>query len=234
MTWDVPFEKTSDCSFADGKLDWFLGGKLNASVQCLDRHIATRGDQTALIWEGDEPGHVQSVSYRELLRLTCRAANVLKAHGVQCGDRIVIYMPSCILAAAMMQAAARIGAVHAVVFAGFSPESLARRIADSGAEVLVTMDAFSRGGARVPLKQLAHAAVTSPASGGKIRHVLVSRREAGYSDYPTDARDVDLDAALARASDTCPAVSVPSEHPLYLLYTRHVSVLLCLCACVMQ
>jgi acetyl-CoA synthetase len=219
LIWDAPFETASDCDFAAGKINWFLGGKLNASVQCLDRHIPARGDQAALIWEGDEPGQVQTASYRELLSLTCRAANVLKAHGVKFGDRVVIYMPSSILAAAMMQACTRIGAVHAVVFAGFSPESLATRISDSGAEILVTVDAFSRGGSLVPVKQLANAAVNSPTSGGKIRHVLMSRRVPNYADYPSDSRDVDLDAELERASDICPPVPVPSEHPLYLLYT---------------
>jgi len=219
LSWDVPFTQVSDCDLAAGKIEWFLGGMLNASVQCLDRHIAARGDQTALIWEGDEPGQVEKATYRELLALTCRVANVLVQHGVKRSDRVIIYMPSCILAAATMQACNRIGAVHAVVFAGFSAESLAKRIADSGAQVVITMDVFTRGGATVPLKQLAHAAVNSPSSGGNVRHVLVARRDPSYTDYPTDARDVDMDAAVAAAAEWCPPVSVPSEHPLYLLYT---------------
>lgn len=137
---------------ASGRVNWFKGGRLNASENCIDIHLATKGDQNAFIWEGDEPDQVETITYNELHELVQQISNVLVQANVKTGEPVVIYLPSCILAAACMQACARIGAPHAAVFAGFSPAALADRINDCGAKILITMDGAKRGGKTVNLK----------------------------------------------------------------------------------
>jgi acetyl-CoA synthetase len=194
LQWDQDFHTTSDCDLSQAKINWFVGGSLNASVQCLDRHLPSRANQTALIWEGDEPEQVETITYQELHTLTCKIANVLKKYNVKKGDRVVLYLPACIIAAAAMHACNRIGAVHAVVFAGFSPQALASRIKDAGAETVITMDAFYRGGAKVPLKKLVQAAINSP-DGASVKTVLMTSR-INDGDHPSTDMDVDLDAEV--------------------------------------
>ena len=152
LSWSKPWSKVLDWDFHDARIRWFEGGKLNASYNCLDRHLAARGDQTAIIWEGDDPGVDKRITYRELHAEVCKLGNVLKSRGVKKGDRVCIYMPMIPEAVVAMLACARIGAVHSVVFGGFSPESLKDRILDSDCRVLITADEGVRGGRSVPLK----------------------------------------------------------------------------------
>ena len=151
VTWFKPPTKAMEGDFnGDVRVTWFADGTLNASVNCLDRHLATRGDQVAIIWEGDDPNTHKHVTYRELHEQVCRLANVLKGLGVRKGDRVCIYLPMVVEAAAAMLACARIGAIHTIVFGGFSPDSLANRIQDAGVKVLITADEGRRGGRRRP------------------------------------------------------------------------------------
>ena len=165
-----PTQTVSGDFTGDVRIKWFEDGTLNASVSCLDRHLATRGDQVAIIWESDDPNVHAHVTYRDLHERVCRLANVLKDLGVQKGDRVCIYLPMVVEAAVSMLACARIGAVHTVVFGGFSPDSLAQRIQDASAKVLITADEGRRGGRKVPLKLNADAAAVQCPS---IEHVLV-------------------------------------------------------------
>src|SRR5689334_17968147 len=154
LTWNKFPTRAGDWSFDEGDfhIKWYEDGQLNLSVNCLDRHLAEHGERTALIFEADEPGHGHSLTYRQLYEETCRFANLLKQHGIKRGDRVMIYMPMMPEAAAAMLACARIGAVHSVVFGGFSPESVAGRIADCDACAVITADEGVRGGKRIPLK----------------------------------------------------------------------------------
>ncbi|HEY0254803.1 MAG TPA: AMP-binding protein, partial [Kofleriaceae bacterium] len=155
LTWETPPTRGLEGSFetiANAPLQWFSDGTLNASVQCLDRHLATRGDQTAILWEGDEPGDVKKLSYRELHRDVCRAASGLAALGVTQGDRVIIYMGMVPEATVAMLACARLGAVHSVVFGGFSAAAIAGRVRDCGAKLIITQDTGLRGGKKIPLK----------------------------------------------------------------------------------
>ena len=199
----------------DVHVTWYADGQLNAAANCLDRHLAERGDQVAIIWEGDDPGATKSVTYRQLHEMVCRAANALHGLGVSKGDRVTIYLPMVIEAAVAMLACARIGAVHAVVFGGFSPDSLANRIQDCDSTVLITADEGRRGGRRVALKTNADVALKScPA----IRHVLVVTVTGG--DVPMQpGRDQRWEALLAAASPACPAEPMDAEDPLFILYT---------------
>ena len=217
IDWMVPFTEVKDTSFdeADFRIRWFADGALNVSANCLDRHLATRGDQDAIVWEGDEPGEGARVTYRELHRQTCRIANVLRSLGVGKGDRVTLYLPMVPEAAAAMLACARIGAIHAIVFGGFSPESLAGRIRDCDAKVVITADEGRRGGKRIPLKANVDAAVEHCPS---VEHVLVLRR-TGAAVAMTLGRDLWLDEAMATASDDCPPESMNAEDPLFILYT---------------
>ena len=155
LTWDRPPTKAGDCDFSEEsfRIQWYADGQLNLSVNCLDRHLATHGDRTAIIFEADEPGQGHHWTYRELYEETCRFANLLKQRGVGRGDRVMIYMPMIPEAAAAMLACARIGAIHSVIFGGFSPESVAGRIADCDACAVITADEGSRGGKHIPLKR---------------------------------------------------------------------------------
>ncbi|KAF0027920.1 hypothetical protein F2P81_020661 [Scophthalmus maximus] len=173
LRWVEPFHQVQDCDLSSGKIRWFLGGKINVSVNCLDVHVEKHPDRVALIWERDEPGTEVKVSYRELLETTCRLANTLKSHGIQKGDRVAIYMPVSPLAVAAMLACARIGAVHAVVFAGFSSEALAGRIQDAQCRAVLTCNQAVRGGRVIELKSTVDAAVKICPS---VQHVFVSQR----------------------------------------------------------
>jgi len=199
----------------DVQIKWFEDGVLNASVSCLDRHLATRGDQTAIIWEGDNPNSSRHVTYRELHEEVCRLSNVLRGLGVKKGDRVCLYLPMVVEAAVSMLACARIGAVHTIVFAGFSPESLAQRIQDAGVQVLIVADEGRRGGRSVPLKTNADAALkTCP----DVKHVLVVKVTGGNVAMEP-GRDLDYGALVAAAAPTAEPEPMNAEDPLFILYT---------------
>jgi len=217
LTWFKPWNKVSDWSY-DAKnlyIRWFEGGKLNASYNCLDRHLEKRGDQIAILWEGDDPKEDRKVTYRELHREVCKFANVLKSRGVKKGDRVCIYMPMIPETAAAMLACARIGAIHSVVFGGFSPESLKDRILDSDCRVVITADEGVRGGKKIPLKANTDAAL---AHCPNVHTVIVVKRTGG--DIPWNAaRDVWYHELMANASADCPPEEMDAEDPLFILYT---------------
>ena len=216
VTWDKPFTQVSDCDMTKGQARWFIGGKLNVSVNCIDRHLASRGDQTAIIWEADEPGQHRYISYRELHREVCRFANVLKAQGINKGDRVCIYMPMIPEAAYAMLACTRIGAIHSVVFGGFSPEALRDRIEDGQCALLVTADEGVRGGRTFALKQNADIALSKGCD--SLKTCLVVKRTGGKIDW-TEGRDLWLHDALEGVNDDCAPASMDAEDPLYILYT---------------
>jgi acetyl-CoA synthetase len=209
--------KAVDFGATSGKVSikWFEDGVLNASVSCLDRHLATRGDQVAIIWEGDDPNSDAKVTYRELHARVCRLTNALRKLGVKKGDRICIYLPMIVEAAVAMLACARVGAIHSIVFGGFSPDSLASRIQDSECSILITADQGRRGGRSVPLKTNADEALKSCPS---IRHVIVARNTG--NEVPMQAgRDLWWDDACAGLPDTAEPEAMGAEDPLFILYT---------------
>ena len=216
IDWIKPPTKMLSGGFTDDvHVKWFEDGTLNASVSCLDRHLAERGDQTAIIWEGDDPNTSESVTYRDLHERVCRLANVLHELGVAKGDRVCIYLPMVVEATVAMLACARIGAVHTVVFGGFSPDSLANRIQDAGARVLITADEGRRGGRKVALKTNADEALKHCPD---VRHVLVVKVTGGH--VPMQAgRDHDYDALCHAAAPFCPPAEMNAEDPLFILYT---------------
>jgi acetyl-CoA synthetase len=194
---------------------WFGDGRLNVTASCLDRHLELRGEKTAILWEGDEPGEVRRISYRELHAEVCRTANLLRSLGVEKGDRVVIYMGMVPEAAVAMLACARIGAVHSVVFGGFSAESLRDRILDCEARVVITQDEGKRGGKPVPLKRVADDAIAQTSS---VEKVLVYRRTGNAVAFDA-ARDLWWQDAVPTFSAECPAEVCAAEDPLYILYT---------------
>jgi len=199
----------------DVSIKWFEDGVLNASVSCLDRHLATRGDQVAIIWEGDDPNADAKVTYKELHARVCRLTNALRKLGVRKGDRICIYLPMIVEAAVAMLACARVGAIHSIVFGGFSPDSLASRIQDSECSILITADEGRRGGRKVPLKTNADEALKNCPS---IRHVIVAKNTGGA--VPMQAgRDIMWDEACAGLPDTAEPEPMGAEDPLFILYT---------------
>ncbi|XP_071329607.1 acetyl-coenzyme A synthetase 2-like, mitochondrial isoform X2 [Trachinotus anak] len=214
LRWVQPFHRVRDCELSSGKISWFLGGKLNVSVNCLDVHVEKHPDRVALIWERDEPGTEVKVTYRELLETTCRLANTLKSHGIQKGDRVAIYMPVSPLAVAAMLACARIGAVHTVVFAGFSSEALAGRIQDAQCKAVVTCNQGVRGGRLIHLKSTVDVAVKTCPS---VQYVFVSQR----TEQPAvmGELDVPLEEVMSHHASVCPAEPLDSEDILFLLYT---------------
>ena len=216
VAWMKTPTKIKNTSFTgDVSIKWFEDGTLNASVSCLDRHLATRGDQTAIIWEGDNPNDSKHVTYRELHEQVCRLANAMKALGVKRGDRVTIYMPMVPEAASAMLACTRIGAIHSVVFGGFSPDSLANRIQDCDSTLLITADEGRRGGRPVPLKANADAALAQCPS---IQNVIVTKVTG--ADVPMVAgRDHDFATICAAASPDCPPAEMSAEDPLFILYT---------------
>ncbi|MFN2474228.1 MAG: acetate--CoA ligase [Sphingomicrobium sp.] len=216
LDWERLPTEAGDWSFDqdDFHIRWYADGQLNLSVNCLDRHLATRGDKVALIWEGDEPGEGRPLTYRELYEETCRFANALKSLGIARGDRVMIYMPMIPEAAAAMLACARIGAVHSVCFGGFSPESLAGRIEDCGATLVITADEGVRGGKRIPLK----ANVDKALEASPVEHVIVVARTGG--DVPmTEGRDLPWSELRATFQPDCPPEPMNAEDPLFILYT---------------
>src|SRR5690349_15166918 len=216
LHWIKPYTKVKDTSFSGNvHVRWFHDGTLNASYNCIDRHLDTRPDQTAILWEGDSPSEHRHVSYAELHENVCRFANVLKAHGVKKGDRVTIYLPMIPEIAFAMLACARIGAVHSVVFGGFSPESLQGRIQDCGSTVVITADEGLRGGRKVPLKLNADEALKACP---EVKTVLVVRRTGGSVGW-VPGRDVWWHEAMAKASRDCPPEAMGAEDPLFILYT---------------
>ncbi|MCA3281165.1 MAG: acetate--CoA ligase, partial [Roseomonas sp.] len=196
-------------------IKWFEDGVLNASVSCLDQHLATRGDQVAILWEGDDPAADAKVTYRDLHARVCKLANAMRKLGVKKGDRVCIYLPMIVEAAVAMLACARVGAVHSIVFGGFSPDSLASRIQDSECVMLITADEGRRGGRRVPLKVNADEALLTCPS---IRNVIVARNTGGNVEMMS-GRDHWWDAITAGQSETCEPEAMGAEDPLFILYT---------------
>ena len=217
IDWIKPYSQVSDVSYDanDLHIKWYADGTLNAAANCLDRHLETRGDQTAIIWEGDDPADHRHISYRELHEEVCKFANVLKAEGAKKGDRITIYMPMIPEAAVAMLACARIGAVHSVVFGGFSPDALAGRINDCDSNMVITADEGLRGGKAVPLKANTDMALESCPD---CKKVIVVKRTGGDIAW-VDGRDVWYHDAMASASADCPAEEMNAEDPMFILYT---------------
>jgi len=219
LDWMRPYTKVKDVSFAPDNLHirWYHDGALNLSANCLDRHLATRGDKTAILWEGDDPNESRAISYRELYEQVCRAANLLKNLGVQKGDRVTIYLPMIPEAAVAMLACARIGAVHSVVFGGFSPDSLAGRIADCASKLVITADEGLRGGKKVALKINVDEALTRPGT-TSVETVLVVKR-TGTPVSMQAPRDRWWEPLMAEQRVECPPEPVDAEDPLFILYT---------------
>jgi acetyl-CoA synthetase len=216
IAWMKAPTKIKNTSFAGNvSIKWFEDGTLNASASCLDRHLATRGDQTAIIWESDDPSVSKHVTYRELHEQVCRLANVMTNFGVKKGDRVTIYLPMVPEAAVAMLACARIGAIHSVVFGGFSPDSLANRIQDCDSALLITADEGRRGGRKVPLKANADEALKSCPC---VKNVVVVKVTGGNVPM-IGGRDHDYTALCAAASPDCPPLEVNAEDPLFILYT---------------
>lgn len=218
IDWFKPYTKVRNASYKPGKVSikWYEDGTTNVAHNCIDRHLATRAKQTAIIWEGDDPSESKKISYGQLYTEVCRFANVLKANGVKKGDRVTIYLPMIPEAAYAMLACARIGAIHSVVFGGFSPDSLASRIEDSDSKIVITADEGLRGGRAVPLKKNVDTA-DDKVKGG-IGTVIVVRRTGGNITMK-DGRDVWYHDEAAKVSGHCPAVEMKAEDPLFLLYT---------------
>ena len=218
LDWIKPYTRVKDTSFAypDVSIRWFEDGTLNVAANCIDRHLKKRGAQVAIIWEPDDPAQEgRHITYRELHGQVCRLANVLKANGVKRGDRVTIYLPMIPEAAYAMLACARIGAIHSVVFGGFSPDSLAGRIDDCKSRFLITADEGLRGGRKVPLNANADEAIKKV---GGIDKVLVVKHTGAKVPW-TQGRDLMLDEELAKVGDDCPPEEMNAEDPLFILYT---------------
>jgi acetyl-CoA synthetase len=217
LDWMKPFTKVKDVSFnaPDVHIRWFYDGTLNVSYNCLDRHLAKRGDQTAILFEGDNPSVSKAITYRQLHEQVCKFANVLKGIGVKKGDRVTLYLPMIPELAVAMLACTRIGAIHSIVFGGFSPDSLANRIQDCDSTVLVTADEGLRGGRKVALKGNADAALQSCPTVGK---VVVVKHTGGACNWKA-GRDVWWHELMANASADCPPEEINAEDPLFILYT---------------
>lgn len=218
IDWFKPFSKVRNVSYKPGKVSikWYEDGTTNVAYNCVDRHLATRAKQTAIIWEGDDPSESKKISYGQLHAEVCKFANVLKAHGVKKGDRVTIYLPMIPEAAYAMLACARIGAVHSVVFGGFSPDSLSNRIEDADSKVVITADEGLRGGRAVPLKKNVDAA-DDKVKGG-IGTVIVVKRTGGHVTMK-EGRDVWYHEEAEKVSTHCPPVEMKAEDPLFILYT---------------
>jgi len=217
IDWFKPYTKVKDTSYDphDVHIRWFHDGTLNASYNCLDRHLEKRGDQVAILWEGDDPKDDKKITYRELHREVCKFSSALKALGAKKGDRITIYMPMIPEAAVAMLACTRIGAIHSVVFGGFSPDSLANRIQDADCSIVVTADEGLRGGRPIPLKKNTDEAAKECPT---VQKVVVVKRTGGAVDWQ-DGRDVWYHDIMAEASEDCPAEEMNAEDPLFILYT---------------
>ena len=218
IDWIRPFTKVKNTSFGPGdvSIKWFEDGTLNAAYNCIDRHLKTRANQTAIIWEGDDPKDDKKITYQELHDEVCRMANILRNRNVKKGDRVTIYMPMIPEAAYAMLACARIGAIHSVVFGGFSPDSLAGRIEDCQSKVVITADEGLRGGRKIPLKANTDAAIAKVAP--DVDHVIVVRRTGGAVDWDP-VRDVWYHEAAKVVTSECPCEPMNAEDPLFILYT---------------
>ena len=216
IDWIKPFSKVKNTTFAypDVSIKWFEDGELNVSANCIDRHLATRGDQTAIIWEADDPNISKHITYLELSEQVNKFSNVLKSQGVKKGDRVILYMPMIPEAAYAMLACARVGAVHSIVFAGFSPDALASRISDCGASLVITADEAPRGGKHTPLKVNVDKAM---AICGDVKTLVVER--TGGSVPMKEGRDTYLHTVMPHASTDCPPEVIGAEDPLFILYT---------------
>ena len=215
LSWDQPWDSVVNYDFVKGEAAWFSGGKLNVSYNCIDRHLPERADQTALIWEGDDPADSKHITYGELKEQVCKLANVLKARGVQKGDRVCIYMPMIPEAAYAMLACTRIGAVHSIVFGGFSPEALKDRILDSDCQTVITADEGVRDGRSVPLKVNADKALQSCPN---VHTCLVVERTGNDVNW-VEGRDQWYHELMAGADADCAPEPMDSEDPLFILYT---------------
>jgi len=221
IDWLKPFTKVKNTSFAypNVSIKWFEDGALNIAANCIDRHLKDRADQVAIIWEGDDPKEDKKITYRELYEHVTKLANVMKSRGVKKGDRVTIYMPMIPEAAYAMLASARIGAIHSVVFGGFSPDSLANRIEDCRSDFVITADEGLRGGKPISLKaNTDKAIIRAEKDGAHVRHVLVVKRTGGKVDMQA-GRDIWYHEEMAKASADCPPVEMNAEDPLFILYT---------------
>jgi acetyl-CoA synthetase len=215
LQWDSPWDQVCEYDFRKGEASWFRAGKLNVSVNCIDRHLGARAAQTALIWEGDDPGADKHISYRELHDEVCRLANALRTRGVKKGDRVCIYMPMIPEAAYAMLACTRIGAIHSVVFGGFSPEALKDRILDSDCQTVITADQGVRGGKIIPLKSNVDKALEQCPN---VHTCLVTRRTGADVNWQAD-RDIWYHEATSIEPADCEPESMDAEDPLFILYT---------------
>ena len=218
LEWSTPYTKVKNTTYdrANLSIKWYEDGRLNVCYNCVDRHLKDRADQVAIIWEGDDPTVDEKITYRQLHERVCKFSNVMLANGVQKGDRVTIYLPMIPEAAYAMLACARIGAIHSVVFGGFSPDSLAGRIEDCDSKFIITSDEGVRGGRPIPLKKNTDEALARCAKGGE--KVLVVRHTGGEIDWDP-ARDIWLHEELVKASADCPPVDMSAEDPLFILYT---------------
>lgn len=215
LTWQHPWEKLNSTNFAKAEASWFVGGKLNVTVNCIDRHLEDHSDQTAIIWEADDPSEHSEITYAELHKQVSKFGNLLRELGVKKGDPVCIYMPMIPEAAYAMLACARIGAIHSVVFGGFSPEALKDRILDCDCRVVITADEGIRGGKKIPLKQNADKAINNCPD---VRHCIVVKRTGGSIDW-SETRDIDYNQAIKDISADCDPEWMDSEDPLFVLYT---------------
>lgn len=218
LEWTTPYSKVKNTSYDPSSLSikWYEDGRLNVCYNCVDRHLKDRADQVAIIWEGDDPTDDEQITYRQLHERVCKFANVLKANGVRKGDRVTIYLPMIPEAAYAMLACARIGAIHSVVFGGFSPDSLAGRIEDCNSTFIITSDEGIRGGKKIPLKKNTDDALLRCATGGE--KVLVVRHTGGEIDWDP-SRDLWLHEELVKVTADCPPADMSAEDPLFILYT---------------
>ena len=216
IDWIKPYSQVKDVDFADNaRIKWYYDGTLNASYNCLDRHLETRGDQTAIIWEGDDPADSKTITYNKLHEQVCRFANAMKNEGIQKGDVVTVYMPMIPEAAVAMLACTRIGAIHSVVFGGFSPEALAGRIQDCESNCVITADEGVRGGKPIPLKANTDAAVANCST---VKKVFVIERTGGDIDWD-DSRDIWYHEACAAADAACEPAEMSAEDSMFILYT---------------
>ena len=215
LSWQQPWQNVSEADIPTGNIRWFVGGQLNVSVNCIDRHLPHRAAQTAIIWEGDEPSDDVQITYQELYDKVCQLANGLRARGVKKGDRVCIYMPMIPEAAYAMLACARLGAIHSVVFGGFSPQSLQDRILDSDCQTVITADEGMRGGKAIPLKANTDEALASCPN----VHTVVTVKRTGGDIGWQEGRDIWYTDLTSNQSTTCEPEVVESEDPLFILYT---------------